>query len=351
MLRRGGHGILAAMPARTFSPVLCGVLLAVLAASFPAFGQDDAASEALFNKGLADMMAKKYESACLTLAESYRLGPRTGTLFTLAECEAGWGKLASAVSHYSEYVAQVSRLPAADRKRHLARQKTAQAQVEKLRPRVPSLTLRLPADAPRGVTVKRGGIELFSASLGVALPIDAGEHELSTQVPGGPEHLQKISLAPGETKEVVLHIELPPPAPVPAASASAPVSAGTPPPPSLSPSPPSRAPVYAALGVGAVGVVVGSVAGVLALQRKQTVDQECSGNRCSPAGKDAADSGKGFGTISTVGFGVGVVGLGAGLVLWLTSPTPPPAAAAWRIRPSLASRDRSSLVLGVDGSW
>jgi hypothetical protein len=351
LLRRGGHGILAAMPARTFSSVLCGVLLAVLTTSFPASGQDDAASEALFNKGLADMMAKRYESACLTLAESYRLGPRTGTLFTLAECEAGWGKLASAVTHYSEYVAQVSRLPAADRQRHLTRQKGAQAQIEKLRPRVPSLTLRLPPDAPRGVVVKRGGVELSSAALGVALPIDAGEHELSTQVPGGTEHLQKISLAPGESREIVLHIELPPPPPGASSSAAVPTQTSPPPPPPPPPSSPSRTPAYVALGVGATGIVVGAIAGVLALQRKSIVDQECSGNRCSSAGKDAADSGKTFGTVSTVGFGVGLAGLGAGLILWLTSPDPPATAATWRLRPTLASRDRSSLVLGVDGSW
>lgn len=306
------------------------------------------------------MKAKNYEAACPALAESYRLGPRTGTLFTLAECEAGWGKLASAVAHYSEYIAQVSRLPAADRQRHLTRQKTAQAQIEKLRPQVSSLTLRLPAGAPPGVVVRRGGVELSSASLGIALPTDAGEHDISTQVPGGPVHVQKISLTPGETKEVTLDLKLPPPVASPPASASAPApspastSPEAPPvaPPSAPSGGPSRVPVYVAAGVGAAGIVVGSLSGVLALQRKRIVDEECSGARCTPEGKDAADSGKRFGTLSTIGFGVGVAGLGAGLLLWLTSPDPSPSAAVRRLRPSVAtSPDRSSWILGVDGSW
>jgi len=56
-----------------------------------AMGQDSAASEALFNKGVGDMEAGNYQSACPALAESNRLDPRAGTLFALAECEAKIG--------------------------------------------------------------------------------------------------------------------------------------------------------------------------------------------------------------------------------------------------------------------
>jgi hypothetical protein len=62
--------------------------------------QDVATAEALFNRGFADMDAGRYETGCKAIAASQRLDPRAGTLFTLAVCEAQWGKIATAASHY-----------------------------------------------------------------------------------------------------------------------------------------------------------------------------------------------------------------------------------------------------------
>src|SRR4051812_38383125 len=67
-----------------------------------AWAQEDAAAEALFNKGPSEMEAARYETACPTIKESQRLDPRMGTLFPLAECEAKGGMIASAVAHYNE---------------------------------------------------------------------------------------------------------------------------------------------------------------------------------------------------------------------------------------------------------
>jgi hypothetical protein len=86
-------------------------VLGSLAASGPARAQDIAAAEALFDKGVADMKAGRYETGCKAIAESQRIDPRPGTLFTLATCEAQWGRIATAVSRYGDYLAVYERLP------------------------------------------------------------------------------------------------------------------------------------------------------------------------------------------------------------------------------------------------
>src|SRR5258706_8825974 len=78
--------------------------LGMLAGSSPARAQPSAA-EASFNQGLADMQAGRYDTGCPALAESQRLDPRPGTLFTLAECEAKRGRIGTALTYYREYLA------------------------------------------------------------------------------------------------------------------------------------------------------------------------------------------------------------------------------------------------------
>src|SRR5882724_2704267 len=113
-----------------------------------ASAQDSATAGALFEKGVADMEAGQFASACPAIEESQRIDPRPGTLFTLAECSARWGKVASAAAQYQEYVDLVSRLTREQQQRHKARADIARGQLTKLKPSVPTLTLVVPADAP-----------------------------------------------------------------------------------------------------------------------------------------------------------------------------------------------------------
>ena len=72
-------------------------------------------------------------------------------------------------------------------------------------------------------------------------------------------------------------------------------------------------------GVGAAGVVVGAVAGGLALGKKADVEERCTevgdGFECDQEGLDDADAGKTLATVSTIGFIGGAVVLGVGV--WL----------------------------------
>jgi hypothetical protein len=192
-------------------PVL--LLLGSFALAGPAAAQDvaaadaivnSAAAEALFNKGLAELEAGRHRAGCPAIAESLRLDPRPGTLFTLATCEDRWGHVATALARYDEYLAVYERLPDDKKARQGERPKVAKAQRDKLAAEVPTLTLSLPTSAPPGTVVKRDGQVVAAAALGTAIPVDPGEYTVSTQAPNGQVWEQRITIGRGEKKNVVL---------------------------------------------------------------------------------------------------------------------------------------------------
>jgi len=344
-------------PALCVSFAAAGVALWVGSAS----AQDAATAGALFDKGVTDMQAGRFDSGCPAIEESQRMDPHPGTLFTLAECQAKWGKVASAVAHYQDYVAVVPRLPTDQQARHRERVAMANAQLAKLKPIVPTLTLVLPASAPPGTTVTRNGVLLQGAALGLALPVDPGEYAIVTHLPSGEERSIKLKLALSEAKRVAL--ELPATAPGPAAastpaeSPNAAPSAEKPaegaPPTQASGSGRSRAPAYVAGGIGVAGVVLGSVTGILVLGKASTVKNDCNGTTCSSAtGVNAADSGKSLAWVSDIGFGVGIVGLTTAAILLLSQPKAEPTA---RVAPArwepLVAGTKGGAWAGLERRW
>src|SRR6266567_1808983 len=118
-----------------------GLLVASLFVAEGAAAQDVATAEALFNRGIADMDAGKFDTACPAIGESYRLDPRPGTLFTVAECFAKAGKIASAVARYQDYIELFARLPPDQQAKQNGRDKVAAEKKAALTPQVPTLTI------------------------------------------------------------------------------------------------------------------------------------------------------------------------------------------------------------------
>jgi hypothetical protein len=321
------------------------VLAAIAAAAcgWPATtrAQDAAAAGAMFDRGLAEMQAGRFETGCPALAESQRLDPRPGTLFTLAECNAKWGRVASALGHYEDYLTWFERMPSDQRAAQRGREKIAVQQRDAMRVAVPKLTLRFAAEPPPGTVVKRDGVELGAPSIGIALPIDPGEHVITIQSGKGAPREQRVTLAQGDLKELVLDSApdgAKPPGPAPEAASPASSS--------------MRTWGFVVGGVGVAGVIVGAVTGGMVLGKKSTMDAHCSGYACDAEGKRAADSAQGLSVVSTIGFVVGVVGLGTGTVLLLAAPSKAPQAGAHstRVRPSL-DWTPGGATAGVGGAW
>lgn len=326
--------------------LLLAALAAPLVAQTPAFAEDIAAAEALFNKGLADMEAGKYETGCKAIAESQRLDPRAGTLFTLATCEARWGRIATAVTRYGDYLATFDRLPDDRKAAQGERPNVARAERERLSPLIPQLTLSLAATAPKGTLVKRDGEAVSDAMFGLALPVDPGEHVLTVQAPGGPESEQKITIAQGEKKAVTVEPKIAAPtASVTATATSAPTASA----------PPSRSMVgpIAAFGAGVVGLGLGIGFGAAVLGKRPELDAACPNKACPASEKDNLEGTKTLGYVSTVGFVVAGVGAAVGTVLLLL-PAPkaeaPAKSGARAVPPRAAVRVGAGWV-GVEGAF
>jgi hypothetical protein len=331
-------------------------LAAVLVAA-PAWAQDIAAAEALFNRGLADMEAGRYEPACKAIAESQRLDPRPGTLFTLAVCEERWGHVATAVTRYGDYLALFDRLPEDRKASQGERPRVARAAREKLGPEVPELTLILPPDAPAGTVVKRDGQVVAEAALGVALPLDPGEHTVSTEAPGGPLWERKVTLARGEKTKLPLEVKA-----AAGTASKVPAERPAPPPPPVAAGPSrQRVAGFVVGGVGVVGLSLGGVLGGLALAQKKTVDQNCGASvgskdplACKQAGLDALGTGKGLALGSTIGFVAGASATVTGLVLVLADrgqAAPATTATGRWLSVGVLSLGRDGAAVGARGAW
>jgi hypothetical protein len=167
------------------------------------------------------------------------------------------------------------------------------------------------------VSVLRDGVEQRAASLGIAVPVDPGKHEIVLRAPGHTESRVSVTVAEGENTELALELGAP-------LVGAGEVSSGT------SERPPAQAGGssqktlgFVLGGVGVAGIATGIVAGALVLDRKSKVESECDGNQCSHAGVEAASSGRTWSTVSTVAFAAGAVGVGVGLYLVLSAKPEP----------------------------
>ena len=291
----------------------CVVVVTLLgSARASAQSEDVAAAAELFRQGRAAMEAKNFDVACPKLEESLRMDPHVGTEISVAECEEATHALATARAHWQH---------AADRARALgdARAAVAEERLAAIDPRVPRLTLRLPDGAGKDVVVKRDGVVLGAASLGVPLPVDVGSHVIEVTSPTRQAVGVTVDLEEGEKREVLLRLgpELPPVTsvvenPAPGASTAAEPSQTKPPPSPLG---------YLSGGLGVGGVTVGAIFGVLALGDYKDADNLCPQHQgCSDAAMTArshADSGA---WVANVGIAVGVVGIAVGAYYLFLAP-------------------------------
>lgn len=284
-----------------------GCLGSLLLASSPSQAEerrDPAAAEQLFRQGRAASEKRDFLTACAKFRESNRLDPAVGTVFNIADCEEKLGRFATSWTLFQE-VAQ--RLASDD-----DRQAIAVRRAKSLEARVPLLTVHLAPSAAAHVTVHRDGVELGSASLDTPLPVDPGDHVVVVEAPGTQPMQFRASVGEGERAQLEVRVG------VPLAAGTAPLAAGA----DSAGAHSSNAAAYIVGGIGVAGLITGVLAGLLVLERKSTVDDNCKEHVCNQAGIDATHSGKTLGVISTVGFVTGAVGVGTATYLFLSAPPP-----------------------------
>lgn len=288
------------------------LVLAAAALSEPALGAEGAEeaapersmAEQLFDQGLADMQAGRYEAGCSALAESYRLEPLPGALFTLAECETRWGRLATALTRYREYLSQIERMSSTERERQREREKVARAAIENISGEVPKLTIVLGPGVPAGSIVKRQGTRVLATQLGEPIPVDPGTHEISLEIAGEEPKKQTVALAKNESKTITLERS---------------ANDGDHPPNPEDDRSTLRTTAYVVGGIGVAGIIVGTIAGAIAINRSEEIDENCSGLVCNETGISKVETVREAGTTSTIGLVIGAAGVAAGITLYFLS--------------------------------
>lgn len=296
---------------------------------------DKALAESLFEAGRSLMQQKKFTEACPKFEESQRQDPSPGTLLNLGECYEGLGKTASA---WAEYKAAATMAQTMGRS---AQEKAALERAARLEKTLSKLEIDGPPSTIAGLTVKRDGDDIGVGSLGVALAVDPGDHQIEVSAPGYKTWSTKITVGKQATQKVSIPAleQAPESAPAaPAAATSAPPTHDQ----GVATTGSKRTIGYVVGGVGIVGIGVGTVFGLMASSQASSAKDDpslCPGKVCTPAGRSEIDSAKSKALISTIGIGVGAAALITGAVLVLTSgsgsTTAPANSAALHVTPAL----------------
>ncbi len=258
--------------------------------------EDRAAAVALFEEAKALMDARNYAEACPKFARALELAHGVGIQLNLALCYEQLGKLASAWTHHLQVVAETERTrddPVAMKRLELAR-----AHVAALEPRLTRMVVRVQAPVP-GLSLSRDDLALDPTQWGVPIPVDPAEYQVVARAPGHVAWRQRVD-ARGAGKQIT--VVVPPLEPLPDATG-----------------------YYAGAavlgGVGVIGIGVGTVAGILALDKRAEADAFCpSDDACYTPGAELVADATTLAHVSTIGFAVGGAALAAGLVVLLLSP-------------------------------
>jgi hypothetical protein len=285
------------------------------------------AARSLGQEGVKLADANYCQEAVDSLARAEKIFHAPTTLGRLGECQVMLGKLVEGTENLNRVSreALAPNAPAA----FTQAQERARRVLAEAKPKIAKLKIAVaaPPDAKLSVTVD--GVPVPLANLNTNRPIDPGEHVVEATAPGFLKATAKVKLAEAGVDSIALTLEADPNAPkaapvvapVPAAPVAPAAQSQPNQPPSNADTTPhdNRVPAYIAFGVGAVGLGVGAVFGILALGKKSDLDSACKDKVCpSAAQQDTIDSGKKLGAVSTVGFVVGIAGAGVGGVLLLS---------------------------------
>lgn len=288
-----------------------GIFAALLLASPGALAQssvsDQAAADALYNEGRDLLKAGKNAAGCAKFEASLALGPAASTMINIARCHEREGKLATAWAEYTKALNLNGDTAGAERRKEL--EELVRQGLRALEPRLPRLRIELTRPPP-GVQVRSDGKELPAVALGEALPADPGPHLVRVGAPGFRDETRSVTLEEGKTTVVEFELQR---MAVQRAAPGQPSARGW-----------SRPTGITLAAVGAVGLGVGAVTGVLSLNKVSSIRSDCPSYPHCPAddtaGQENLRSAKELGTVATAGFLAGGILAATGVVLLVLRP-------------------------------
>lgn len=296
-----------------------------------------AEARSAFQEGIALAKQQRWAEALEALQRSDALHPHAITTYNIGYCERELGQLTRARKQLSKALADHRARGSVELPPDL--QAAAQQYLIEIEERLARVLVSI---TPGAVAVDGGPLEL--AGSGPAYPVllagtresgppevppsfsfevllNPGEHRFVLAVKDHADVSLNRTFAPGSKTTLTLH----PPEPSPAPSTPQP-KAQTQPEAALA-AKPNRTPAFVALGIGALGVAVGSVSGVIAFGKKDDVKAACEGNDPDACNSER-DSGNRAADVSTISFIVGGAALATSAVLFLVTRGSPPAPTA-----------------------
>jgi hypothetical protein len=260
-------------------------------------------AETLFRDAKKLLARGKVPEACEKLGASYQLDAAGGTLINLAMCHEIEGKTATAWSEFNTALTLAKSSARADR------QKAAREHITALEPKLSRLTIKVPAGSE--LEVKLDGVAIPAGALGTSIPVDPGDHTASASAPGKRSWEAKVTIKPAEPQTLTVPpLEAPtlPPAPPPATTGGWKKPVG-----------------LVALGLGAVGLGVGTYFGVHALGLASQASLGCPDKVCTPAGWKALGDGRAAAAVANGTLIAGGVLAAAGAALVIVAAVTAPA--------------------------
>jgi hypothetical protein len=290
---------------------------------------DDAsrtAARAMGNSGVEAYQAGNYREASDRLEKAYAIARVPSLGLWSARALRKLGLLVEAANRYLETASL--QVPEGDYVIQKQAQTDATRELKELKARIPVVKIEVKGAKAAEVAVSVDGTPLAATLVSEPRLVNPGEHKVEGT--HGAERAQAIVMVgEGQSATAVLEFSRVKPAGTKAAS-DANGGGG-----------PFRTLGFVALGVGGAGIITGSVAGILAIDKKSTIDDSpsCEDNRCND--QSLVDSYGTLRTVSSIGLIAGAVVAGVGVTLLFTSSSAKePSAAAFVGPGSLGVRGR-----------
>ncbi|MBW2528738.1 MAG: CDC27 family protein [Deltaproteobacteria bacterium] len=283
--------------------------------------------KALADRGFALFQQGDYATAIELFNQAEQIVHSPMILNFLAESHERLGKLVEAKRLYEQLADE--QLPALAPPAQRKTQAEARSNASMLGQRIPRAQVEITGVPLASVKVTLDGKEVTAAALATPLQMNPGKHVLNVTAPDREPVVRTFDAEERQLTTFALHF-----APVPdAPEAEQKVTIVREEGPELihiiGPS--------AAYGVGAAGLGLGLVSGLMYLSRADSLTERCPEDRCIAELEEEKSTLTRLSTLSIVGFVVGGVGVTTGTLWWLLAPQKPERADAVeaRYRPQL----------------
>lgn len=262
----------------------------------------------LFEKGRVLARDGRCAEAVPVFLESVREAASIGAMLNLGHCYETLGRTATAHRQFKR--AEETAVSRGD-----PRSGEAHARAEALAPALSTIRISVADTTEQHLALRLDDETLPPERWGIAFPIDPGPHVLDMSSPRRSRTLETIVVRAGADRAsfTVPALVVGPPREVP-------------PPDDSKPGSTQRVAGYGLAGAGALGVVVGSIFGILSIAKHSSVVDRCPAYpTCDASERAVIDNENGSartaGNVSTVAFVAGGALLVGGMLLVLTAPS------------------------------